>query len=142
MQWSGKRKWLWAIAAPSSQHSMGHFSVVFVKITSTELQNCMYQTAHGPCLSQSLLMESTCMYFPGKIGHFLENGGIWMINHHIFKVFKFLKYNLLGLHSRNGHELWWRLCQQTGKIHTQKMLGEYHRWKHLTSIMIRKKRHL
>ena len=32
-------------------------------------------------------MESTCMYFPGKIGHFLENGGIWMINHHIFKVF-------------------------------------------------------
>ena len=30
-QWSGKRKWLWAIAAPSSQHSMGHFSVVFVK---------------------------------------------------------------------------------------------------------------
>ena len=31
MQWSGKRKWLWAIAAPSSQHSMGHFSVVFAK---------------------------------------------------------------------------------------------------------------
>ena len=30
-QWSGKRKWLWAIATPSSQHSMGHFSVVFVK---------------------------------------------------------------------------------------------------------------
>jgi hypothetical protein len=30
-QWSGKRKWLWAIVAPSSQHSMGHFSVVFVK---------------------------------------------------------------------------------------------------------------
>ena len=30
-RWSGKRKWLWAIAAPSSQHSMGHFSVVFVK---------------------------------------------------------------------------------------------------------------
>ena len=27
------------------------------------------------------------LYFPGKIGHFLENGGIWMINHHIFKVF-------------------------------------------------------
>jgi hypothetical protein len=24
----------------------------------------------------------------GKIGHFLENCGIWMINHHIFKVFK------------------------------------------------------
>jgi hypothetical protein len=23
---------------------------------------------------------------------------------------------LLGLHSRNGHELWWRLSQQTGKI--------------------------
>ena len=39
-----------------------------------------------------------------------------MINHHIFKVFSILKYNLLGLHSRNGHELWWRLCQQTGKI--------------------------
>jgi hypothetical protein len=33
-------------------------------------------------------MESTCMYFPGKIGHFLENGGIWMINHHIVKVFQ------------------------------------------------------
>jgi hypothetical protein len=32
------------------------------------------------------------MYFPGKIGHFLENGGIWMINHHIFKVF----WHLLG----------------------------------------------
>jgi hypothetical protein len=31
VQWSGKRKWLWAIAAPSPQHSMGHFSVVFVK---------------------------------------------------------------------------------------------------------------
>jgi hypothetical protein len=32
VQWSGKRKWLWAIAAaPSSQHSMGHFRVVFVK---------------------------------------------------------------------------------------------------------------
>ena len=31
VQWSGKRKWLWAIAAPSSQHSMDHFSVVFVK---------------------------------------------------------------------------------------------------------------
>jgi hypothetical protein len=58
--------WLWAIAAPSSQHSMGHFSVVFVKTKIfygflifvwgiyTELQNCMYQTAHGPCLSQSL----------------------------------------------------------------------------------------
>ena len=30
-QWSVKRKWLWAIAAPSSQHSMSHFSVVFVK---------------------------------------------------------------------------------------------------------------
>jgi hypothetical protein len=30
----------------------------------------------------------TCMYFPCKIGHFLENGGIWMINHHIFKVFQ------------------------------------------------------
>ena len=30
-KWSGKRKWLWAIAPPSSQHSMGHFSVVFVK---------------------------------------------------------------------------------------------------------------
>ena len=28
------------------------------------------------------------MYFPCKIGHFLENGGIWMINHHIFKVFQ------------------------------------------------------
>jgi hypothetical protein len=39
-----------------------------------------------------------------------------MINHHIFKVFSILKYNLLGLHSRNGHELWWRLCQQTGKM--------------------------
>ena len=32
-------------------------------------------------------MESTCMYFPGKISHFLENGGIWMIKHHICKVF-------------------------------------------------------
>ena len=31
LQWSGKRKRLWAIAASSSQHSMGHFSVVFVK---------------------------------------------------------------------------------------------------------------
>ena len=31
VQWSGKRKRLWAIAAPSSQHSMGHFRVVFVK---------------------------------------------------------------------------------------------------------------
>jgi hypothetical protein len=30
------------------------------------------------------LME---MYFLGKIGYFLENGGIWMINHHIFKAF-------------------------------------------------------
>jgi hypothetical protein len=29
----------------------------------------------------------------GKIGHFLENGGIWMINHHIFKVF----YNTICL---------------------------------------------
>ena len=45
---------------------MGHFGVVFVKTKIfygpfnfcmgiyTELQNCMYQTAHGPCLSQSL----------------------------------------------------------------------------------------
>jgi hypothetical protein len=33
-------------------------------------------------------MESTYMYFPGKIGHFLENGGIWMINH----IFKLLAY--------------------------------------------------
>jgi hypothetical protein len=32
------------------------------------------------------LMEST--FFPGKISHFLENGGIWMINH-IFKVLYF-----------------------------------------------------
>jgi hypothetical protein len=50
-----------------TQHSMGHFSVVFVKTKIfygpfkfvwgiyTELQNCMYQTAHGRCLSQSLL---------------------------------------------------------------------------------------
>jgi hypothetical protein len=25
---------------------------------------------------QANCMECTCMYFPGKIGHFLENGGI------------------------------------------------------------------
>jgi hypothetical protein len=52
-----------------AQHSIptiGHFSVVFVKTKIfygllifvwgiyTELQNCMHQTAHGPCLSQSL----------------------------------------------------------------------------------------
>jgi sulfatase maturation enzyme AslB (radical SAM superfamily) len=39
------------------------------------------------------LIESSCMYFPGKISHFLENGGIWMINHHIFKVFSFKLQN-------------------------------------------------
>ena len=29
----------------------------------TELQNCMYQTAHGPCLSQSLLSKFSKMLF-------------------------------------------------------------------------------
>jgi hypothetical protein len=28
-----------------------------VSIIYTELQNCMYQTAHGPCLSQSLHVQ-------------------------------------------------------------------------------------
>jgi hypothetical protein len=48
----------WAIAAPSSQHSMGHFSVVFVKTKIFDgpfnfcmghlhrITKCMYQTAH------------------------------------------------------------------------------------------------
>jgi hypothetical protein len=52
-----KEERLWAIAAPSSQHSMGHFSVVFEKTKYfmgllifvwgiyTELQNCI---SNGP----------------------------------------------------------------------------------------------
>ena len=42
------------------------------------------------------------MYFPGKIGHFLENAGIWMINHQSSYLQSILKYNLLGLHSKNA----------------------------------------
>ena len=40
---------------------------IFVIKAAVEMQNN---------LPFFLLMESTCMYFPGKISHFLENGGI------------------------------------------------------------------
>jgi hypothetical protein len=40
----------------------------------------------------------------------------WNLNDQSSYFQSILKYNLLGLHSRNGHELWCRLCQQTGKI--------------------------
>jgi hypothetical protein len=55
------------------------------------------------------------MYFPGKIGHFLENGWIWMINHHIFKVF----YNAICLAyipetscNKVDHLLWFTILAQ------------------------------
>jgi hypothetical protein len=46
--------------------------LIFVWGIYTELQNCMYHTAHGPCLSQSLLkhrnyfrkVEKTSMISP------------------------------------------------------------------------------
>ena len=43
----------------------------------TELQNCMYQTAHGPCLSQSLHMP----YHPRPISSLRPKGPLDDIDH-------------------------------------------------------------
>jgi hypothetical protein len=48
----------------------------------------------------------------------------WHLNDQSSYFQSILKYNLLDLHSRNGNELWWRLCQQTGKINN----GHYLAW--------------
>ena len=69
----------WAIAAPSSQHSMGHFSVVFVKTKIFDgpfnfcmghlhrITKCMYQTAHGPCLCLVTVLVLFFVNFARKV---------------------------------------------------------------------------
>ena len=43
--------------------------LIFVWDIYTELQNCMYQTAHGPCLSQSLLTYHTSFNLTSLTGN-------------------------------------------------------------------------
>jgi hypothetical protein len=56
------------------------------------------------------------MYFPGKISHFLENGGIWMINHHIFKVFQRQNYKMRLKQRLKQTSLDWINSMQVKKI--------------------------
>jgi hypothetical protein len=73
-------------------HLLGHaiksitcFDLQFSRSTRPMTSFCIFIAYIN---TEGILFNVKIMYFPGKIGHFLENGGIWMINHHIFKVFK------------------------------------------------------
>ena len=72
-----------------------------------------------------LLIESTSfksIHFPWKINHFLKKmvESEWSI----IRFSKYFKIQFAWPTFQNGHELWWRLCQQT---ENKKMLWEYHR---------------
>jgi len=91
-QWSGKRKWLWAIAAPSSQHSMGHFSVVLVKT----------KIFYGPfnfCMGHLHRITKLCVSngpwplpFPITEWPLIELNDMWYTLHNMFLIPTFQKY--------------------------------------------------
>ena len=63
--------------------------LIFVWGIYTELQNCMYQTAHGPCLSQSLcdvghIDDSICKISSTKFFPFQVSDGclVYGVEHH------------------------------------------------------------